>query len=82
MKAVRLVLKAVEGLESAGIFNPDDIHHQYALRVAIYYVLEYGLAEFRTRYNEHNVPGPRGAPQSPPCPPPLPARTHRSLTCG
>ena len=56
------MLRAVERLEAAGIFNPGDIHHQYALRCTIYYVLEYGLAEFRTRYNEHNVPGPRGAP--------------------
>jgi len=60
VKAVSLVRKSVEGLEAAGIHNPLDIHNQYALRCAIHYVLEYGLDEFRTRYNEHNVPGPRG----------------------
>ena len=72
IKVVRLVRVACEGLEAAQLHDPSDVHHQYALRCAIYYVLEYGLEEFRTRYNLHNVPGPRGVPR-----PPTPRHTAR-----
>ena len=58
----RLVRIAVEAMEAARVYSPDDIHDQYALRVSI---AEYGLEELRERYNEHNVPGPRGVLRMP-----------------
>uniref|UniRef100_A0A7S3AF98 Integrase core domain-containing protein n=1 Tax=Haptolina ericina TaxID=156174 RepID=A0A7S3AF98_9EUKA len=60
IKVVRLARKACDQLQSDSVHDPADIHHQYALRIAIFWCLDYGLDEFRERYNEHNVPGPRG----------------------
>ena len=51
---------AVDDMIRDGVHVADDIHHQYALRAAIFHAVSYGLAEFRKRYNNHNVPGPRG----------------------
>jgi|TARA_B110000046_G_scaffold119755_1_gene126435 hypothetical protein len=60
IKVVRITLRATDALQADGVHVLADVHHEYALRATLFIALSYGLEEFRTRYNEHNVPGPRG----------------------
>jgi hypothetical protein len=62
-KVVGETHRAVEsGLERTGLLDLADVHGRYALRVTVYWALQYGLAEFAIRFNKHNVRGPRGGP--------------------
>ena len=59
-KVVALVRDAGFRLKSDGLFDEADVHDQYGMRVAAQLALQAGADEFRARYNEHNVAGPRG----------------------
>ena len=60
VKCSRLHLRAVELMEEADLYLPDNMHHRYALRVTIFMSMEVALEEHRTRANDRNVRGPRG----------------------
>ena len=61
MKVVRPVHEGVEaGLTRTGLLDLTAVHDRYALRATIYWAVEYGLDEFKRRFNAHNVSGPRG----------------------
>ena len=54
------LLAASRNLVCDGYMEEDNVHHQYGLRCAAQLALSAGAAEFRQRYNGHNVQGPRG----------------------
>ena len=60
VKCVGLLRDAAWALKEDGEFDGDDVHDQYGLRVAAKLTLQAAANEFRARYNEHNVAGPRG----------------------
>ena len=61
VKVVGPIHRGVEnGLTNTGLLDLTAVHDRYALRATIYWAVEYGLDEFKTRYNAHNVRGPRG----------------------
>ena len=60
VKCTQLLRAAAFNLEADGAFDKTDIHHVYALRLAAQLTLQAAADEFRERYNEHNVEGPRG----------------------
>ena len=60
VKCVAQLREAALNLEKDATYDSSDVHDQYALRVAAMLALQAGADEFRERYNEHNVAGPRG----------------------
>jgi len=64
VKVTTYLLDGAQALEEKGDFDEDNPHHHYGLRVASKLALAVGMEEFRQRYNEHNVPGPRGEGRS------------------
>lgn len=90
VKVQRQLRGAFNGLVADGLYDDNDAHMQYALRVAIERrarslasrsrprrlprppdprrprrprrAASYGLEEFRSNYNGHNIGGPRGGP--------------------